>query len=152
MFLLVFLALLLLLVVGGSCAAPELGPGPDGRLRPCPSSPNCVASEGDPGDAAHVAPFRIPEGIAPASAFAALVGVVEQRARVEERAEGYLRAVFVTRLLRFRDDFEARLDPEASLIHVRSASRIGYSDLGANRKRVEALREAFGAALAARGR
>ena len=83
-------------------------------------------------------------------AFEALADVVGARAEVTDRAEGYLRAVFKTRLMRFRDDFEARLDAEAGRIHVRSASRLGYSDLGANRKRVEALRSAWSAALGER--
>ena len=46
-------------------------------------------------------------------------------------------------LLRFVDDVDAVVDPDAGVIHVRSASRVGYSDLGVNRKRVEAIRAAF---------
>ena len=47
-------------------------------------------------------------------------------------------------MFRFVDDLECRLDAENRVIHVRSASRVGYSDLGVNRKRVERLRARFG--------
>lgn len=150
MFTAAFLAILLALVVLGSCAAPALGLGADGRLGPCPSSPNCVCSESGAEGEARIAPFEVPSDVAPEGAFEALADVVGARAEVTERSAGYLRAVFKTRLLRFRDDFEARLDAEARRIHVRSASRLGYSDLGANRKRVEALRSAWSAALGER--
>lgn len=135
----------LLLVLAVGCAAPTVGLD-GGRLRACPESPNCVCSEVAPDSAAYVAPFAVPEGVEPAEAFARLARTVEGRAAVETREDGYLHAVFKTALLRFRDDFEARLDREAGLIHVRSASRLGYSDLGKNRKRIEALREAYDAA------
>jgi len=51
----------------------------------------------------------------------------------------YLHATFKTRLLGYTDDLEMVLD-ENDQLHIRSASRIGKSDLGANRKRIEALR------------
>ncbi len=43
----------------------------------------------------------------------------------------------------FVDDFEAHVGPGARVIELRSASRLGYSDFGVNRKRVEAIRTAF---------
>ena len=150
MFTAAFLAVLLALVVLGSCAAPELGLGAGGRLGPCPASPNCVCSESGGERGARIAPLEIPSDVAPEGAFEVLAEVVGARAEVTERSEGYLRAVFRTRLFRFRDDFEARLDAAEGQIHVRSASRLGYSDLGANRKRVEALRAAWSAALGER--
>ena len=55
--------------------------------------------------------------------------------------ERYIRAVATTRILRFKDDVEFLLDRETGTIQVRSASRIGYSDLGKNRKRMDAIRE-----------
>jgi uncharacterized protein (DUF1499 family) len=62
------------------------------------------------------------------------------------RAEpGYLYAEFRSKTLGFVDDFEARLDPAASVIHVRSASRLGRRDMGVNRARVEMIRSKFAA-------
>jgi len=55
----------------------------------------------------------------------------------------YLWATFSTRIFRFIDDLELRMDEESDVIHVRSSSRVGYSDLGANRRRVEDLRLRF---------
>lgn len=130
-------------VVMGACARGPVGRTSDGRLGPCPSSPNCVSSEADPSEDCFIPPFEIGQGEEPRAAFERLLAVVGDRARLERRDGDYAHAVFVTRLLRFRDDVELRLDAEARRIHVRSASRLGYSDLGANRKRVEALREAF---------
>lgn len=136
----------LLLFAATSCVGREVGLQ-GGALRACPGSPNCVSSEAPAGDASRVEPLSIPAGTTPEQAFAALASVLEGRATLETRDPGYLHAVFKTRLLRFRDDFEARLDAEAGVIQVRSASRLGYSDLGANRRRVEEIRAAFQAAM-----
>jgi len=74
-------------------------------------------------------------------AFAAFQDLVAAlpRTRVVSRTRDRLHAVCRSRL-GFADDFEARLEPEAGLVHVRSASRLGWHDLGVNRKRVETLR------------
>ena len=127
-----------------SCMMPELGLL-DGHLRDCPDSPNCVSSQ-EQGDA-RVAPLAFTGD--PSAAWAALRQVLADTPRAEITAEtdGYLRLEFTTRLLRFTDDVEFLLDPAASVIHLRSASRVGWSDLGANRQRCEALRAAFTAAL-----
>jgi uncharacterized protein (DUF1499 family) len=55
----------------------------------------------------------------------------------------YLYAQCRTKLLNYTDDIEFYLDEQAGVIHVRSASRLGHSDLGANRKRIEAWRQRF---------
>jgi uncharacterized protein (DUF1499 family) len=65
-------------------------------------------------------------------------------ASIVVQAPGYLHAEFRTRWLGFVDDVELLLDPAAGVIHVRSASRLGHSDLGTNRRRVEAIRQRFG--------
>lgn len=96
-----------------------------------------------PGSAAYTEPWAIPAGVDPGTALETLAGLVSERASIETREPLYLHAVFKTRWLRFRDDFEARLDPAARVIHVRSASRLGHSDLGANRARVNKLHAAF---------
>lgn len=113
----------------------------DGRLTPCPKSPNCVCSFTDSADAGHaIEPLQIPAGLE--QPMEALVRVIESLPRTEivTRESNYLHAEFTTRLLRFVDDVEFQYVPEENLIHVRSASRVGYSDLGANRKRVEQIR------------
>jgi uncharacterized protein (DUF1499 family) len=85
--------------------------------------------------------------VAPEEAWAALKRAVgsEPRTRLveEDKERWYLRAEARSRLFRFVDDVEFQLVPEERLVHVRSASRVGYWDLGVNRRRVERLREAF---------
>ena len=59
---------------------------------------------------------------------------------VRDQGDGYLYAQFTTRWMTFVDDLELWVDPVNNVVQVRSASRLGESDLGANRARIEALR------------
>ena len=110
------------------------------RLTPCPASPNCVCSE-DRGAAAHfVEPLAI-GGTPPAQALQLLAAIVEQQGgQVVTAGDDYLAATFASSMFGFVDDVEFRADAATGLIHLRSASRVGHSDLGANRKRAEAIR------------
>lgn len=113
-----------------------------GLLAVCPASPNCVSSQAD--DEKHrIAPL-IFSGDADA-AFARLKLLLGQRAdaTIREEQPGYLRVEL--RTLLFVDDGEFLLDRARSVIQVRSASRLGYSDLGKNRSRMEEIRRQFGA-------
>ena len=113
----------------------------NGALRPCPNSPNCVSSESRE-DSSQCEPFQF-QGSAD-EAMAKLKAVVQELGgSIKQDQGGYLWAVFTSRIFRFKDDVEFRLVEEENLIHVRSASRVGYSDLGVNRRRVNRLREAF---------
>ena len=113
-----------------------------GRLRACPDSPNCVVSETDQRPSVHVEP--LPFDGAPETALALLRDVVQRNGgTVREEKGDYLWATFTSRVFRFVDDVEFRLDAARRVIQVRSASRAGYSDFGVNRKRVEMLRAAF---------
>lgn len=119
-----------------------------GMLGGCPESPNCVSSASPTSDEQHsIAPLTI-EGDGRA-AWAALVDAVEALPRTEivKNEGGYLQAVQTSALMRYNDDFEFLLDADAGVIHVRSASRVGYGDMGVNRDRIETVR----AALAAKG-
>ena len=115
----------------------------DGRLAPCPNSPNCVSSqETDPTHA--IEPFRFAGSPAAAMDRLRTVVVGQRRVNVITSRDTYLHAEFRSAVFRFVDDMEFLLQDD--VIHVRSASRLGYSDLGVNRKRVEALRQAWMAA------
>jgi uncharacterized protein (DUF1499 family) len=117
----------------------RLGPV-DGRLMGCPGPDNCVSSEAEAPDR-RVAPLAASGPVDEVMArLAAVIGTMEG-AKVAEVRGNYLRAVFTSRLWRFRDDLECLYDPRAGRIEVRSASRVGYSDFGVNRKRVKRLRE-----------
>jgi len=113
----------------------------EGRLRPCPDRPNCVSSE--PGDRSPVLPLTFSGS--PDKDWNRLKSTVRKLGgTIEEDTNTYLRATFTSRIFRFVDDVEFRLVPEEGIIHVRSASRVGYSDFGVNRKRAERLRAEFG--------
>ncbi len=133
------------LMVGCSGTRPSNLGVREGRLSPCPSSPNCVSSQAT--DAKH--------GIDPiaydASAKEArdrLEEIVRDmpRTRVVRRDEDYMQLECTSRIFRFVDDVEFWFDDANKVIHCRSASRKGYSDLGVNRRRLEAIRERFNAA------
>ena len=113
-------------------------------LKPCPSSPNCVSSD-DRGSHT-IAPFRLK--VAPPQAWEALRKTLRDipRVKIVQDTGQYLHAEFTTLLLRFVDDVEFELRPDGGIVAVRSASRVGYSDFGVNRKRVEDLRRRLQAA------
>ena len=121
-----------------------LGPN-NGQLRGCPQSPNCVSTQST--DTEHFIEPLTFDGTAEET-FVRLKRVLEQmpRAAIVSTGELYLHAEFRTWLFRFVDDVEFQIDTEANQIQVRSASRTGYSDLGTNRSRVEAIRAAWVAA------
>jgi uncharacterized protein (DUF1499 family) len=115
----------------------------DGRLRPLPTSPNAVSSQtDDKGRLVAPLPFRGNLEQTRAALMAAL-RAYPGRVKIETETRTYLHCVFSTDTLRFRDDVEFLLDERNRLIHFRSASRIGYSDLGANRRRYEILAELY---------
>lgn len=114
----------------------------------CPGSPNCVSSQAaDP--ARRVNPLRYPEG-RKAEATSVLEQVLKSLPRTEivTQSGDAIQAVVTSALFRFKDDLEFRFDPDTPVIHVRSASRVGYWDLGVNRKRVERIRTSFAQLLA----
>jgi len=112
-----------------------------GQLKPCPNTPNCVCSE-DSLSAAYITPLLFDD--APERAWQrAKQAVVSLGGTIQVQQETYLWASFTTKWLGFVDDVELRMDADSHLIHVRSASRVGRSDFGVNRERVEMLRSFF---------
>jgi len=106
-----------------------------GKLTPCPNTPNCVSSQSsDPEHAIEPLPY---------AQIADLTRVVKnmERTTIIEETENYLYAEFKSKLMGFVDDVEFHKDDINQVIHVRSASRLGKSDLGVNRKRVEEIRQ-----------
>jgi len=112
----------------------------EGMLAPCPRSPNCVSSQADDGKH-RIAPLAFSGD--PDEAFARLKQVLGRRGdtAVIDEKPGYLRVELRTTL--FVDDGEFLLDRANAVIHVRSASRLGYSDFGKNRSRLEEIRGQF---------
>ena len=116
----------------------------NGKLAPVVNKPNNVSSQADVNDPPHyVEPFKF-SGDAP-TAFHRLVKLVQAqpRASVVTREGQYVHAELSSPLMGFVDDVEFLLAPEQSVIHVRSAARLGIYDFGMNRKRIESLRAQF---------
>ncbi len=116
----------------------------NGKLTDCPPTPNCVSSQSK--DVTHkVNPLEY-QG-SPQQALNQLKTILEKidNAEIIENHDHYIYAQFTTQIMGFVDDVEFYLDPASHLIHVRSASRMGDSDLGVNRRRVEKIRTEFSA-------
>lgn len=114
----------------------------NGRLAAEPSTPNCVSTQAV--DRSHwISPITY-EGSAD-DAMAALRQIVSEQDNVTvvEQTDLYLATEFCSRFFRFVDDVEFLIEPESQRIHFRSASRVGHSDMGANRSRMEKLRLEF---------
>jgi len=142
--------LFILTMLAVSCASPGSGPAglTNGKLAPCPGRPNCVSSEDHAEEPSRVKPLGFTGK--PEDAWACLKRAVQGIGGTIEREDSdYIWVVFKTKLFRFVDDMELRMDAPDALIHVRSASRVGYSDFGVNRRRVEALRLKFSQEMAA---
>ena len=119
----------------GCTSAPEK-PGADAVLPPCGALPNCVNSHSGKGGSA-IAPL-----LATAKQWQELkrwLATQDNWAISVEEAD-FLQAVVKTPLMRFRDDVQLLYNPQTGVIQVRSSSRLGISDMGTNRSRVESLR------------
>ena len=110
-----------------------------GRLAAPPPSPNCVSSDCDD-DEHGIEPFAIDGSAAEAWAAICYAVAALPRTTTITRTDDYLHAECRSRIFRFVDDLELHLRADDGIIAVRSASRVGNSDLGVNRKRVDSLR------------
>ena len=114
----------------------------DEKLAPCPDKPNCISSQST--DQTHsVSPFTYTSP--QKDAFADLKRILSdmKNASLVEESPIYIRSEFTTTLFRFVDDVEFFFDDAKKIIHIRSSSRLGYTDFGVNRERVEKIREAW---------
>ncbi|MBC8002785.1 MAG: DUF1499 domain-containing protein [Opitutaceae bacterium] len=113
-----------------------------GRLTPCPAKQNCVCSQDT--DAAHqVDPLQFTGSTSDAKARLEKAIARLPRHKVITETDNYLHLEFTSQIMRFVDDVEFLIDEPNHVIHIRSAARIGYSDMGVNRNRVEAIRTAL---------
>jgi len=111
------------------------------KLASCPDTPNCVSSESK-AVKNKVKPFTFTGS--PKAAWCDLIkSVKETGGKIKENKDNYLWAVYTSKVFRFKDDLECRMDIKNNTIEIRSASRVGYSDFGVNRKRVDTLRLEF---------
>ena len=138
------LMLSLIMLIGCSGTKPDLGLK-NGELMPCPKTPNCVNSQA--ADEEHyIKPIQFTGTMEEAKGRLLQILESEKRTKILAVDENYIRVEFTSALFRFVDDvefyFPNKQDGER-VIHIRSASRVGYSDLGVNRKRIEQIRSRF---------
>ncbi|MEJ6541320.1 MAG: DUF1499 domain-containing protein [Halioglobus sp.] len=126
---------LLTIILAGCTSAPEQ-PGADAVLPPCGMLPNCVNSDSGTGGSA-IAPLQ-----ATTEQWQALKRWLAQQGdwTITVETADFVQAVVKTPLMQFRDDVQLAFKQQASDIQVRSSSRLGISDMGANRRRIESLR------------
>ncbi len=108
-----------------------------GQLKAPSKKPNSVSSQAS-GGYAKIEPLAC--GADPAATWDKLKALVADEASIIKSSDDYLYAEYTSPLMGYVDDVEFLLQAEQGIIHLRSASRLGYSDMGANRKRIESLR------------
>ncbi len=114
----------------------------NGHLTACPSSDNCVVSQNaDQKHAIEPITYHVDRDTAQKTLLKVL-GVVP-RTEVVEQADNYIHATSKSRIFKFVDDVEFYFPEDEKVIHLRSASRVGESDLGVNRRRMEQIRLAL---------
>lgn len=128
----------------------ELSPEPDipgvddGQLAPCPESPNCVSTQADPGDSEHyIEPVSFDGDVD--TARQRMVAILQGMDRTTiETAEGnMIHATARSLIMGFIDDVVIYFDEATNTVHMRSAARLGYSDMGVNRNRIEQIKQQF---------
>ncbi|MEH2044413.1 DUF1499 domain-containing protein [Nostoc sp.] len=130
-----------LILPGATWAASSLGVD-NGHLSSCPASDNCVVSQNaDKKHAINPIPYHVDRNAAK-EILLKVIGVVP-RTEIVEQTDNYIHALSKSRIFKFVDDVEFYLPPNESVIHLRSASRVGESDLGVNRRRAEQIRLAL---------
>ena len=115
-------------------------------LAPCPESPNCISSQAPADDAQHyMAPLSF-TGTAE-EARQKLLAIIDAmpRTKVVTNEDNYIHATFTSPIFRFVDDVDFVIDEDAKQLHFRSAARVGYGDMGVNRKRMEEITSRFAA-------
>ena len=161
MFIIKWLVIAVLLLTVVAVAAGQLGflqgtaptdlGARDGTLKPPSMTENSVTSQAalypdhPQRKYADIAPLPL-KGDGPAT-LSRIKTIVEgmDGAKVTKSEPGYLYAQFTSKLMKYVDDVEFWFDPAASVIQVRSASRVGRGDMGVNRKRIDAVRSALAA-------
>ena len=135
------MALLAQCAVGAPAASPDRA---FVRMAPCPESPNCVSTLADPSDSVHFsAPLTYTGSLADAKARLLAVVNAMPRTKIVEDDGDYLRVEYRSLIFRFVDDVEFQFDDVAKAVQFRSAARLGYGDMGVNRKRMDEIRASF---------
>ncbi|HDZ17262.1 MAG TPA: DUF1499 domain-containing protein [archaeon] len=114
----------------------------DGKLAPCPKSPNCVSTQVS--DKRHkIEPLKYNTTLKEAKLKILDIIKSLKRTIIINETENYIHAEVRTRTFKFVDDVEFYFDDTEKIIHFRSAARVGWSDMGVNRKRMKNIRKLY---------
>jgi uncharacterized protein (DUF1499 family) len=114
-----------------------------GILSKCPDTPNCVCSEYKDDANHYIDPIIIPQNITFDILSLLKNTIQDMGGSIQVEGDNYLAATFTSAIFKFVDDLEIRIDPTQKVIHIRSASRVGISDMGVNKRRTELLKKLF---------
>lgn len=114
----------------------------NGKLHPCPKSPNCVSTQAID-EKQKMEPINYSGDLEDAKAK--IIDIINslKRSKIITNEENYIHIEFRTATFRFVDDVEFIFDDKEKVIHFRSRARMGYSDMGVNRKRMEEITKLF---------
>ena len=111
------------------------------KITKCPNTPNCVSSIENSSSKKYIEPFKIKNNVEISKLKIKDICLNKFKAEVETEESNYLHFIFRTKFLNFKDDIEFEF--LSNKINVKSASRIGYSDLGVNRRRINKIRRYY---------
>ncbi|MGR9050995.1 DUF1499 domain-containing protein [Halobacillus faecis] len=114
----------------------------NGRLSDCPNSPNCVSTQTDQ-EEKKMTSLTFSKDMETTKSLIKEILSERQRTTIETENENYIHGVVESKWMKFKDDVEFYLDQKEEVVHFRSASRVGYSDFGVNKKRMQAISEHY---------
>ena len=115
----------------------------NGKLQKCPDTPNCVCSE-QYNDPEHYIPPLVLSKRDSNTSWTILKKIIrELDGEIQNESDTYISATFSSTLFGFVDDVEIRMDSDQKTIQLRSASRVGHSDFGVNKKRITLIKKMF---------
>jgi uncharacterized protein (DUF1499 family) len=140
----IIISIVISFVVLGKISKSGKAPGLfKGVLLKCPDKPNCVCSEQNDDNGHFIDPVLILKNKQINTQQVLKEIILELGGEIHADSEKYLWATFSSSFFGFVDDLEIRIDSNQSVIHIRSASRVGYSDFGANKKRADLIKKLF---------
>ena len=132
-------------IISKSGKAPGLT---EGSLSKCPNKPNCVCSEENSDSSHYIDPIAIPQNSIFDSLSILKMVIKDMGGSIETESDTYLAAIFSSPIFGFVDDLEIRVELIQKVIHIRSASRVGYGDADVNKQRTELLKMRYSEKIA----
>jgi len=132
---------LLTLLVKNNITPTNLGET-NGSLASLPRTPNAISSQ-TADIRKKVEPFPFKKNLTESKNSIKIILEDFEGLTIVHEAKNYIHALSTSKTMRFHDDIEFFFDERSKVVHFRSASRIGYSDMNVNRNRYERLKESY---------